>query len=82
MHHLLILGLLACCLLFLLAVIESRDFLVWFALVGGVWLIPRVPIRMIVGVPSIIVVLGEKFVLLILVIRPAWHHVPELHDRS
>lgn len=44
--------------------------------------VPRVLVGAVVGVASVAVAPGGASVLLILLVRPALHHVPELYDGS
>jgi hypothetical protein len=60
--------------------LDSRDFIVWLALLKGSRVVPLAFVEVVVVVALLVIVaLGQKLVLLIRLVSPSRHHVVELH---
>jgi hypothetical protein len=59
--------------------INSHDFIIWLALLGGSRVVLLDFVGAVVAV-ALVVILGEELILLILLVGLSLHHVVELHD--
>jgi hypothetical protein len=63
--------------------LDSRGFMVWLALLGIPRVVPLAFVEMAADIALLVVVaLGEAVVLLVLLVSPLCHHVPQLHGSS
>jgi hypothetical protein len=63
--------------------LNSRDFLIWLALLGVSRVILLALVKVAVAIVLLVVVaLGEAVVLLVLLVSPPCHHVTQLHGSS
>jgi hypothetical protein len=60
--------------------LNSHDFIIFLALLGGCRVVPLALVGAVVVVVLVVVAIGEAFVLLIILAGPSLHHLAELHD--
>jgi hypothetical protein len=76
MHDLLVLRVVVPRLFATRIVLDSRDFMVWFALLGVPRVVPLAFIEVAIAIALLVMVaLGEAVALLVLLVCPPCHHV-------
>jgi hypothetical protein len=63
--------------------LNSRDFLVWLALLGVPRVVPLALVKVAVAIALLVVVaLGKALILLIILVNPPCYHVTQLHGST
>jgi hypothetical protein len=83
MHDLLVVRVVVPRLLAMRIALDSRDFVVWLALLGFPRAVPLALVVVAIAIALLVMVaLGEAIIFLILLISPSCHHVTQLHGSS